>query len=178
MLLEIAIAAMMSAKWNLDPFTRLDLFPPYPKVELAEKARDKAKKVLYKDLNCTAWLSKYDVDAYRLHSIITRAKFIDGRTTKMPVNWIGTFHDMPDQQFNEMLAGMGVFPSMIQGRYAGHLLMLVYKPDGLRPEHVIHEALHYYYGDDDVRLAGRLGVEVTGSDTTAISKEIAKNCKF
>ena len=176
MLLDIAIAAILSARYNMDAFSRLDLFPPYPRMEQANKARDKAKKVLYKDLRCTAWLSKYDVDVYRLHTILDQAKFIDGWKTKMPVNWIGTFHNMPDQQFNEMLAGMGVRPSMVQGRYGGHLLMLVYRPDGLRPEHVIHEALHYYYGEDDVQLAGRLGVEITSTDTTAISKEIAAHC--
>ncbi len=169
---------MMTARYNLDPFTRLDLFPPYPRVEKVEKVRDKAKKVLYKDLNCTAWLSKYDVDAYRLHSIINEAKFIDGHATRMPVNWIGTFHDMPNQAFNDLLDRSGIQPAMIQGRYGGHLLILVYLDIGLKPEHIVHEALHYYYGDDDVRLAGRLGVEITATDTTAISKEVARHCKF
>ena len=178
MILEIAIMAMMSAKWNIDPFSRLDLFPPYPRMEQANKARDKAKKVLYKDLRCTVWLSKYDVDVYRLHTILDQAKFIDGWKTKMPVNWIGTFHNMPDQAFNDALAEMNVRPAMIQGRYGGHLLILVYQDIGLKPEHVVHEALHYYYGDDDVMLAGRLGVEITSTDTTAISKEVAKHCKF
>lgn len=178
MLLDIAIMAMMTARWNIDAFSRLDLFPPYPQMRAAEKTRDKAKKALYKDLNCTAWLSKYDVDIYRLHSILNEARFIDGPASKIPVNWIGTFHDMPDQAFNDLLVGMNVRPAMIQGRYGGHLLILVYQDIGLKPEHVIHEALHYYYGDDDVRLAGRLGVEITATDTTAISREVARHCKF
>lgn len=178
MLLDIAIAAILSARYNLDAFSRLDLFPPYPRMEMADRARDKAKKTLYKDLNCTVWLSKYDVDIYRLHTILDQAMFIDGWKTRMPVNWIGTFHDMPDRVFNDALAEMNVHPAMIQGRYGGRLLILVYREMGLKPEHVIHEALHYYYGEDDERLAGRLGVEITSIDTTAISKEIKRHCKF
>lgn len=178
MFLDIAIMAMMTAKYNFDAFSRLDLFPPYPRTELAEKTRDKAKKALYKDLNCTAWLSKYDVDIYRLHSILNEAKFIDGQATKMQINWIGTFHDMPYQRINDRLSDMGIFPSIVQGRYGGKLLMLIYKENGLRPEHFVHEALHFYYGDDDMQLAGRLGVEVSANDTTAISKEILNHCKF
>ena len=156
-----------------------DIFVPYPDQHRAEQARDKAKRGLYKDLRCTVWFSKYDVDIYRLHTIISRAVFLDGQRAQVPLNWVGTFNDMPESgKLNEWLSNTGLRPAMIQARFAGRLLVVVYHPIGLQPAHVIHEALHFYFGDDDERLAGRLGVEVTDTDTTAISREVARHCKF
>ncbi len=173
----IAIAIMALTTQDVAPFTRIDLFPPYPQTVQVEKLRAKSKRVLYKDLKCLAWLSSRGVDAYRLHTIIDQAKFIDGPATTMPVNWIGTFHDMPERPFNEWLAATGLRPALVQGRHDGRLLILVYKADGLKTEHVIHEALHFYYNDDDPRLAARLGVAITSADTTPISREIGKYCR-
>lgn len=156
-----------------------DIFIRYPDQRRAEQARDKAKRGLYKDLRCTAWFSKYDVDIYRLHSIISRAVFLDGLRAQVPLNWVGTFQHMPESgKLNGWLANTGLRPAMIQARFAGRLLVVVYHPIGLQPAHVVHEALHFYFSEDDVHLAGRLGVEVTDTDTTAISREVARHCKF
>lgn len=149
---------------------------PLDKRPIIERETARAVKSL-ESKSCRQWLKKIKTSPEKLKPIINRTLYFDGKTSTIPLRYSGILEGMMD--FDDPLnkwAERFRF-DLIQAELAGRMVVYVFNYDEIKYENIIHEALHYYFVEDDFALADRLGVEVSNLSTMRISSEVRKHCK-